>query len=98
MRRGVGELDGKGEAVGGVVISRFGENAFKVIKDAKAKLAELEDGLPPGVFIKATYDRSDLIDRSVGTLRKAVVEELIVTALIILVFLAHVRSALVAIF
>src|SRR5688572_27001728 len=98
MRRGVGELDGKGEAVGGVVISRFGENAFKVIKDAKAKLAELEDGLPPGIFIKTTYDRSDLIDRSVGTLRKAVVEELIVTALIILVFLAHVRSAFVAVF
>jgi len=97
MRRGVGELDGRGEAVGGVVISRFGENAFKVIKDAKAKLFELEDGLPPGVFVKTTYDRSDLIDRSVGTLRKAVIEELIVTAIIILVFLAHVRSAFVAV-
>lgn len=97
MRRGVGELDGRGEAVGGVVISRFGENAFKVIRDAKAKLFELEDGLPSGVFVKTTYDRSALIDRSVGTLRKAVIEELIVTALIILVFLAHVRSALVAV-
>ena len=91
MRRGVEELDGRGEAVGGVIISRFGENAFKVIQDAK-KLFELEDELPPGVFIKTTYDRSALIDRSVGTLRKAVVEELIVTAIIILVFLAHVRS------
>ena len=98
MRRGVGELDGRGEAVGGVVISRFGENAFKVIHDAKKRLFELEDGLPPGVFVKATYDRSALIDRSVGTLRKAVVEELIVTAIIILIFLAHVRSAFVAVF
>jgi Cu(I)/Ag(I) efflux system membrane protein CusA/SilA len=97
-RRGIGELDGIGEAVGGVVVSRFGENAFKVIQDAKAKLAELEEGLPPGVFIKPTYDRSALIDRSVGTLRKAVIEELIVTALICLVFLAHVRSAFVAVF
>jgi Cu(I)/Ag(I) efflux system membrane protein CusA/SilA len=98
MRRGVGELDGIGEAVGGVVISRFGENAFKVIADAKAKLVELEDGLPPGVIVKTTYDRSALIDRAVGTLRKAVVEELIVTAVIMLVFLAHVRSAFVAVF
>ena len=97
MRRGVGELDGRGEAVGGVIISRFGENAFKVIQEAKRKLFELEDGLPPGVFVKATYDRSALIDRAVGTLRKAVIEELIVTALICLVFLAHVRSAFVAV-
>jgi Cu(I)/Ag(I) efflux system membrane protein CusA/SilA len=98
MRRGVGELDGIGEAVGGVVIARFGENAFKVIADAKQKLAELELGLPPGVFVKPTYDRSALIDRAVGTLREAVIEELVVTALIILVFLGHVRSALVAVF
>ncbi len=97
-RRGVGELDGRGEAVGGVVVSRFGENAFKVIQDAKHKLAELEEGLPAGVFVKPTYDRSELIDRSVGTLRRAVIEELIVTALICLVFLLHVRSALVALF
>jgi Cu(I)/Ag(I) efflux system membrane protein CusA/SilA len=98
MRRGVGELDGQGEAVGGVIVSRFGENAFKVIQDAKKKLFELEEGLPPGVLIKPTYDRSALIDRSVGTLRRAVIEELVVTALIILVFLAHVRSAFVAVF
>lgn len=96
-RRGVGELDGIGEAVGGVVIARFGENAFKVITDAKQKLAELEDGLPPGVFVKTTYDRSALIERSVGTLREAVIEELIVTAVIILVFLAHLPSAFVAV-
>jgi len=61
-RRGVGELDGRGEAVGGVVVSRFGENAFKVIQEAKLKLFELEDGLPAGVFVKTTYDRSALID------------------------------------
>ena len=96
-RRGVGELDGRGEAVGGVVVSRFGENAFKVIQEAKLKLFELEDGLPAGVFVKTTYDRSALIDRAVGTLRTAVIEELIVTALICLLFLAHVRSAFVAV-
>jgi len=97
MRRGIGELNGVGEAVGGVVISRFGENAFKVIQDAKAKLGELEDGLPPGVFVIPTYDRSALIDRAVDTLRRAVIEELIVVALICVVFLAHVRSAIVAV-
>ncbi|HWP66175.1 MAG TPA: CusA/CzcA family heavy metal efflux RND transporter [Candidatus Limnocylindria bacterium] len=97
MRRGIGELDGRGEAVGGVVISRFGENAYKVIRDAKAKLAELETGLPPGVFVRTTYDRSALIERAVGTLRRAVVEELLITALICIVFLGHVRSAVVAI-
>src|SRR5690606_13429531 len=64
-RRGIGELDGVGEAVGGVVISRFGENAYQVIHDAKAALAALEDGLPPGVFILTTYDRSALIGRAV---------------------------------
>jgi len=97
-RRGIGEYDGIGEAVGGVVISRFGENAFQVIRDAKAALAELEAGLPPGVFVITTYDRSALIERSVDTLRTAVTEELIVVALICLVFLGHVRSALVAVF
>ena len=96
-RRGIGEYDGIGEAVGGVVISRFGENAFQVIADAKAALAELEAGLPPGVFVITTYDRSALIERSVDTLRRAVTEELIVVALICLVFLAHVPSALVAV-
>jgi Cu(I)/Ag(I) efflux system membrane protein CusA/SilA len=96
-RRGVGELNGEGEAVGGIIVSRFGVNAYRVIKDVKAKLAELEDGLPPGVAIKPTYDRSALIQRAVGTLRTAVTEELIVVALICMVFLAHVSSALVAI-
>jgi Cu(I)/Ag(I) efflux system membrane protein CusA/SilA len=96
-RRGVGELDGRGEAVGGVVVARFGSNAFEVIQHAKEKLAELEEGLPPGVWLKTTYDRSALIGRAVETLKHAVTEELIVTALICLLFLAHVRSALVAV-
>jgi Cu(I)/Ag(I) efflux system membrane protein CusA/SilA len=97
-RRGIGEYDGIGEAVGGVVISRFGENAFQVIQDAKAALRELEGGLPPGVFVRLTYDRSALIERAVDTLREAVIEELIVVGIICVVFLAHVRSALVALF
>ncbi|MCK6459852.1 MAG: CusA/CzcA family heavy metal efflux RND transporter [Planctomycetes bacterium] len=97
-RRGVGEWNGEGEAVGGVIVSRFGENAHKVIRDAKARLAELEDGLPPGVAVKTSYDRSAIIDRAVDTLRDAVLEELLVVAGICLVFLAHVRSALVAVF
>jgi Cu(I)/Ag(I) efflux system membrane protein CusA/SilA len=96
-RRGIGEYDGIGEAVGGVVISRFGENAYQVITDAKATLAELEAGLPPGVFVIVTYDRSALIGRAVETLRGAVFEELLVVAFICLVFLVHVRSALVAV-
>jgi len=97
-RRGVGELDGIGEAVGGVVVARFGVNAYQVILDAKAKLAELEDGLPAGVFIKTTYDRSELIERSVATLRGALIEEIIVVGLVCIVFLLHMRSELVAVF
>ena len=96
-RRGVGEWNGEGEAVGGIVVSRFGVNAYRTIKDVKAKLAELEDGLPPGVGIKATYDRSALIQRAVGTLRTAVTEELIVVAAICIIFLAHASSAFVSI-
>jgi Cu(I)/Ag(I) efflux system membrane protein CusA/SilA len=96
-RRGVGELDGKGEAVGGIVVARFGENANQVIADAKKKLKELEAGLPEGISIKITYDRSLVIGRAVDTLSRAVVEELIVTALICLVFLLHLRSAFVAV-
>ena len=98
MRRGVGELDGKGEAVGGVVVARFGANAHKVIADVKAKLASLEDGLPPGVVIKPTYDRSNLINRSVATLRNTLVEEIIVVGLVCILFLLHMRSELVAVF
>jgi Cu(I)/Ag(I) efflux system membrane protein CusA/SilA len=97
-RRGVGEFNGEGEAVGGVVIARFGANAYQVIHDAKIKLAELETGLPPGVLIKTVYDRSDLIDRSIHTLRHTLIEEMIVVGLVCIIFLLHARSELVAIF
>ncbi len=97
-RRGVGEWNGEGEAVGGVVIARFGANAYQVIQDAKKKLAELENGLPPGVTIKTVYDRSDLIERSVHTLRHTLIEEMIVVGLVCILFLLHARSELVAIF
>ena len=98
MRRGVGDLDGEGEVVGGVVVARFGANAYKVIADVKAKLISLEDGLPPGVFIKTTYDRSNLINRSISTLRDTLVEEIIVVGLVCILFLLHMRSELVAVF
>ena len=97
-RRGVGEYNGEGEAVGGVIIARFGENAYKVIADAKARLFELEDGLPPGVFVRTTYDRSGLIERSVSTLRETLFEEIVTVALICILFLLHARSELVAVF
>src|SRR5437762_1718933 len=97
-RRGVGEWNGKGEAVGGVVVARFGANAYQVIHDAKTKLAELENGLPPGVTIKPAYDRSQLIDRSIHTLRRTLIEEMIVVGLVCILFLLHARSELVAIF
>ena len=97
-RRGVGEWNGEGEAVSGIVIARFGANAFQVIHDAKAKLAELENGLPPGVTIKEAYDRSQLIERSIHTLRHTLIEEMIVVGLVCILFLLHARSELVAIF
>ncbi len=95
-RRSVGELNGEGEAVGGVIVARFGSNAYQVIQDAKQRLAELTPGLPEGVRIVETYDRSQVIGRAVDTLRSAVFEELLVVGAICLLFLAHVRSALVA--
>ena len=97
-RRGVGEWNGQGEAVGGVVVARFGANAYQVIADAKAKLAELADGLPPGVSIKTAYDRSDLIGRAVHTLRRTLVEEMIAVGGVCILFLLHARSELVAVF
>jgi copper/silver efflux system protein len=98
MRRGIGELDGRGEVAGGVIVARFGENAYKVIQDVKAKMFDLEDGLPPGVFIKPTYDRSALIERSIHTLRHTLIEEIIVVGLVCILFLLHARSELVAVF
>ncbi len=97
MRLGIAELNGTGEAVGGVIIMRYGENALDVIRGVKAKLAELESGLPPGIRIEATYDRSALINRATATLTRTLLEESIIVALVCIVFLLHARSALVAI-
>jgi copper/silver efflux system protein len=97
MRRGIAELDGEGEVVGGIIILRAGKNAWTTINAVKAKLAELKPGLPPGVEIVETYDRSALIGRAVAHLRDKLVEEFVVVALVCLVFLLHTRSALVAV-
>jgi len=97
MRRGAGELDGKGEAVGGVVIMRYGENAQKVIERTKEKLNDLKSTLPPGVKLVTTYDRSELIDRAVDNLRHTLIEELVIVSLVIMIFLWDLRSAIVPI-
>ena len=97
MRRGVGELDGQGEAVGGVVIMRFGENAQKVIERVKQRIKDIEPTLPKGLKIVNTYDRSDLIDRSVDNLKHTLIEELIIVSLVILIFLWHFPSAIIPI-
>ena len=97
LRRGVAELDGKGEVVGGIVVMRFGENALKVIDRVKVKLATVQASLPSGVRIVPVYDRSTLIHQSIGTLRRTLIEEALVVSLVIMVFLFHVRSALVPI-
>src|SRR5437763_14873454 len=95
-RRGIGEWNGEGEAVSGIVISRYGANAYQVINDAKVKLAELESGLPPGVTVKTAYDRSQLSERSIPTRRHTLLEELAVAELVGLLFLLDARRALVA--
>src|SRR6202158_2721384 len=97
IRRGISELDGKGEAVGGVIVMRAGKNALQTIDAVKAKIATLQQGLPKGVEIIATYDRSELIHRSVATLRNRLIEEFIVVTVVCALFLFHLRSALVAI-
>ncbi len=98
LRRGILEWNGEGETAGGVVIIRYGENALEVIRRVKEKLKELEKGLPEGVEIIAGYDRSDLIERAIETLKTKLTEELIVVAVICVFFLLHFRSAFVAIF
>src|SRR5881398_3335268 len=97
IRRGVAELDGRGETVGGIVVMRYGENALNVIDGVKKKIEEIKSSLPEGVRIVPTYDRSDLIKRAIATLREKLIEESIVVALVCVVFLWHVRSSLVAI-
>lgn len=96
-RRGIAELDGEGEAVGGIAIARYGENARAVIGAVKEKLREIQSGLPEGVSIRSVYDRSQLIDRAIATLRTTLLEESVIVALVCVLFLFHVRSALVAI-
>ena len=95
IRRGLLDINGNGEAVGGIVVMRYGENAKDVIDRVKLKITDLEKGLPPGVTIKVSYDRSDLIMRAIETLKKNLLEESIVVSLVILIFLLHFRSALV---
>ncbi|MBI2380516.1 MAG: efflux RND transporter permease subunit [Gammaproteobacteria bacterium] len=96
LKRGVAELDGEGETVGGVVVMRYGENALNVIERVKQRLEELKPGLPAGVELVPTYDRSELIGRAIDTLKHTLIEEMLVVSAIIAVFLLHFRSALVA--
>ncbi|MEO8139092.1 MAG: CusA/CzcA family heavy metal efflux RND transporter, partial [Gemmatimonadota bacterium] len=97
VRRGIAELDGRGDAVGGIVVMRFGENALTTITNIRRKLEEIRSGLPPGVIITPVYDRSDLILRAIDNLKGKLLEESIIVALVCVVFLLHARSALVAI-
>ena len=97
LRRGIADLNGEGDVAGGVVIMRFGENALTTIHNVKKKLEELKAGLPEGVEIVPTYDRSGLIDRAIETLKGKLLEESLVVALVCILFLLHFRSALVAI-
>jgi len=96
-RRGIAELNGRGEVVGGIVVMRHGENALRVIGDVKKRLAEVRHSLPPGVEVVVTYDRSALILRAVGTLARSLVEEMAIVSLVIVLFLWHFRSALIPI-
>jgi len=97
LRLGIIDENGQGEKVGGIVIMRYGENAKDVIDRIKEKLPEIEKGLPMGVKFKTAYDRSDLIEATIATLKEAVIEEIIVVAIVLLIFLFHVRSALIVI-
>ena len=97
IRRGVAELDGRGEVVGGIIVMRFGENALRVIDGVKAKLQEVQGAMPEGMRIVPTYDRSGLINDSLATLRRTLIEEAIVVSIVIIIFLFHLRSALVPI-
>ena len=97
IRRGVSDLDGEGDTVGGIVVMRHGENALNVIRLVEAKLADLKQSLPAGVEVVTTYDRSTLIERAIGTLKHELVVEMIIVSLVILFFLWHVPSAVVPI-
>ena len=96
-RRGLTELNGEGEVVSGIAMARYGQNALEVIPTSKSKIAEIAPGLPEGVTVQTVYDRSDLIHRAIDTLKRTLIEESLIVALVCIVFLLHVRSALVAI-
>ena len=96
-RRGLTELNGEGEVVSGIAMARYGQNALEVIHNLKAKIAEIGPGLPAGVTVETVYDRSELIHRAIETLKRTLLEESIIVAVVCIVFLLHVRSALVAI-
>jgi copper/silver efflux system protein len=96
-RRGLAELNGEGEVVSGIAVARYGQNALEVIRNVKAKLQEVAPGLPAGVEVVSVYDRSELIERAIGTLKRTLIEESLIVALVCVIFLLHVRSALVAI-
>ena len=97
LRRGIADWNGQGEVVGGIVVMRYGENALKTINLVKAKLKDLQKGLPEGVTIRSAYDRSSLIHRAIETLKGKLIEESIIVAIISIIFLLHFQSALVAI-
>lgn len=97
LRLGIIEENGEGEKVGGIVVMRYGENAKDVIDRVKIKIADVEKGLPPGVTFKVAYDRSDLIEATIATLKNAVVEEIIIVSIVLFIFLLHLRSALVVV-
>ena len=97
LRRGVTDLDGQGEVTGGIVVMRYGENALQTITHVKARLKELQGGLPPGVELVVTYDRSGVIKRAIATLSEKLVEESLIVTLVCLAFLFHLRSSLVAV-
>jgi Cu(I)/Ag(I) efflux system membrane protein CusA/SilA len=96
-RRGITELNGEGEVVTGIALQRFGENALSVIKNVKERIAEIAPSLPKGVSIETVYDRSDLIYRAIDTLKRTLIEESVIVALVCVIFLLHARSAFVAI-
>ncbi len=96
-RRGITELNGEGEVVSGIAMARYGQNALDVIQNFKEKMAEVTSGLPEGVTLETVYDRSELIHRAIDTLKRTLAEESVIVALVCIIFLAHIRSALVAI-
>jgi Cu/Ag efflux pump CusA len=97
LRLGIFDVNGEGEVVGGIVVMRYGENADEVIKRVKSKIADLEKGLPAGVKFKVAYDRSHLIEAAIASVKGTLIEEMVVVSLVVIIFLLHMRSALIII-